>query len=176
MSLENLLHRMQATPGCKIYPPTGLPVIGELHRLPDDLRDFYQLCGGISLSENTPYSVTIVPPGKCVLANPMILGEEVAEQVRRTERDDISWSWYSIAVYGNGDYITIDLDHKRSGRCYDSFHETHALRGDTPIVSTSFTELVRSLYESRGQYWYWLQPDYHSSGDAYKYVNLQLTR
>jgi len=167
MSIEELLIRIRATPGCRVDAPTGLPVIGESHYLPDDLRTFYQLCGGLSLAENTAYSVTIVPPTKCVLATPVILGEEVAELVRRTEGEDISWSWYILADYGNGDYLTIDLDRERLGRCYDSFHETHGLRGDTPILALSFTELVIALYESRGQYWYWLQPDFASLGDAY---------
>jgi antitoxin YokJ len=58
--------------------------------LPDDLRNFYELCGGLSLAENTPYAVTIVPPSKCMLANPVILGEEVAELARQKEREDIS--------------------------------------------------------------------------------------
>src|SRR5207248_10185624 len=121
---------IQVNPDCRIDVPVGQPGIGEHHRLPDDLRNFYQLCGGLSLAENTAYSVTIVPPTKCLLANPVILGEKVAERVRRTQRENISWSWYSIADYGNGNYITIDLDQRRLGRCYDSSHETHGLRGD----------------------------------------------
>ncbi len=167
MSLENLLHRIQVTPDWRIDVPVGQPGIGEHHRLPDDLRNFYQLCGGLSLAENTAYSVTIVPPTKCLLANPVILGEDVAELVQRTEGDDISWSWYIIADLGNRDYLTIDLSQERLGRCYDSFHETHGLIGNTPIIALSFTELVLSLFENRGQYWYWLQPDFASLGDAY---------
>src|SRR6266480_5545667 len=155
MSLENLLHRIQVTPDWRIDVPVGQPGIGEHHRLPDDLRNFYQLCGGLSLAENTAYSVTIVPPTKCLLVNPVILGEDVAGLVQRTEGDDISWSWYSIADLGNRDYLTIDLSQEQLGRCYDSFHETHGLIGNTPIIALSFTELVLSLYEKRGQYWYW---------------------
>jgi antitoxin YokJ len=167
MSLERLFLRIQSTPGCRIDSPAGLPVIGMSHHLPDDLLNFYCLCGGLSLAENTPYAVTIVPPSRCVLANPVILGEEGAELARRTEEEDISWSWYIIADCGNGDYITIDLDQERPGRCYDSFHETHGLIGNTPIIALSFTELVLSLYEKRGHYWYWLQLDFASLGDTY---------
>jgi antitoxin YokJ len=166
MSIEKLLTRIQATPDCRIDTPAGLPVMEEPYRLPDDLRNFYQLCGGLSLAENAPYSVTIVPPTRCVLANPVILGE-VSELAQVEEGEDISWSWYIIADCGNGDYLTIDLSQERLGRCYDSFHETYGLRGDTPIIARSFTELVTSLYERRGQYWYWLRPDFISFGDAY---------
>ncbi len=166
LSLEKLLIRIQATPDCRIDAPTGLPVIEAPHHLPDDLRNFYQLCGGLSLAEHTPYSVTIVPPTRCVLANPVILGE-ASELAQLAEGEDISWSWYILAACGNGDYVTIDLSQERLGRCYDSFHETHGLRADTPLIARSFTELVITLYERRGQYWYWLQPDFISFGDAY---------
>src|SRR5437667_6245659 len=88
MSLENLFLRIRSTLGCRIDSPAGLPVIGTSHHLPDDLLNFYRLCGGLSLAENTPYAVTIVPPSKCVLANPVILGEERAELARRTEEED----------------------------------------------------------------------------------------
>lgn len=167
MTIEELLIRIQETPGCKIEPPSGLPLIEKLHHLPDDLRSFYELCGELSLAENTSYVVTIVPPSKFMLANSVILGEEVAELARETEGEDISWSWYILADCRNGDYITIDLDQQRLGRCYESSHETHGLVGNTPIIALSFTELVLSLYDKRGSYWYWLQPDFVSLGDAY---------
>ena len=114
-----------------------------------------------------PNSVSIVPPTRCVIANPVILGEEVAEQARRMKEEDISWSWYIIADCGMGGFITIDLDQQRLGKCYDSFHETHGLKENTAIIALSFTELVLSLYEKRGNYWYWLQPDVITLGDAY---------
>ena len=165
MSLEQLLTHIQATPGCRVEAPDGLPLVAETHRLPDDLRNFYRLCGGLSFAEHTSYSVAIVPPSRFVLANPVILGE--MSELAQLGEEEISWYWYIVADWGNGDYLTIDLSQKRWGRCYDSFHETHGLRGDTPIVAMSFTELWTFLYEKRGQYWYWLQPGFVSLGDAY---------
>ena len=170
MNMEELLLRIRTTPGCRVNAPAGLPVIEEPHRLPDDVRKFYQLCGGLSLAENTPSSVTMVSPDKCVLANPVILGA-TAELAHLTAGEDISWSWYIIADCGNGDYLTIDFSQERPGRCYDSAHETHGIIGDTPIIARSFTELLTTLYERRGQYWYWLQPDFVSLGDAYDGVD-----
>src|SRR5574340_661899 len=128
MLIEELLVRVRETPWCKLAPPIGLPVIKELYFLPDDLRSFYELCGGLSLAENTAYAVNIVPPNECVLANSVILGEEVAELAKQAEGEDISWSWYIIADCGNEDYLTIDLDQQRIGRCYDSSHETQNLQ------------------------------------------------
>jgi hypothetical protein len=170
MSLDDLLLQIQTTPDCRVDAALGLPLSEQAHRLPDDVRAFYQLCAGLSLAEHSPYSVSIVPPTQCLLANPVILGA-VAEDAQQAEGNDISWSWYIIAEYGQGDYLTIDFDPQRLGRCYDSFHETHGLVGDTPIIALSFTELLTHLYEKRGQYWYWLQPGFVSLGDAYDEVS-----
>ncbi len=73
--------------------------------------------------------------------------------------DDISWSWYVIAITDNGDHFSIDLSPERLGRCYDSFHETHALRGDTDVVAHTFTDFLERIFQllkscqSSGGYW-----------------------
>lgn len=162
-----MLTQIQVAPGCRLKAPAGQPQIEAYLRLPDDLREFYQLCGGMTLAENTNYTLTIASPDQCMPANPIILGEVATRLAHASAANDISWSWYIIADYGNGDYITIDLDPQRLGRCYDSFHETHGLAGDTPIIALSFTDLLASLFQTRGQNWYWLQPGFVAFGDAY---------
>lgn len=166
MSLESLLTKIRVTPDCRLLAPAGLPLLGKSHSLPDDVREFYQLCGGVHMAEDTQYPIAIIPPTSCIPANPVLLGE-VAELAQQAQGDDISWTWYIIADCGNGDYVTIDFDQERLGRCYDSFHETYGLVGETPIIAFSFTELLTRFYESRGQRWYWLRPDFIPLGDAY---------
>ena len=124
MLVEELLLRIQTTPDCRVDAPSGFPVIKPEHRLPEDVRAFYHLCGGLSLAEHSSYPVRIGPPTRCVLANPVILGEERARKVLRGQGKDISWSWYIVADYYDGNYLTVDLDPERLGRYYDSFHET----------------------------------------------------
>ncbi|GCE19832.1 SMI1/KNR4 family protein [Dictyobacter kobayashii] len=126
------------------------------------MKQFYTICGGISLfnGPDGEYSpLIIVPPTCCVLANPVIIGETV--------EDDITASWYIIGDDTGSDYLTIDFSKERFGRCYDSFHETHGLSGDCPVIATSFTDLLSRLYNNEGQYWYWLRPDFVPLGDAY---------
>lgn len=166
MPLEKLLLRIQTTPGCKFHAPSGFSIINERHSLPNDLHQFYQFCRGLTLGEDTKYPIAIVPPIRCVQANPIFLGD-VTGLAQQAQGDDISWSWYIIADCSNGDYLTIDLDQDRLGRCYDSFHETYGLVGEMPIIATSFTGLLTRLYKNREQYWYWLQSDFVSLGDAY---------
>jgi hypothetical protein len=159
MDIEALVNAISTTPNCSVYDPVGLPLVGEGKALPSDLEQFYSLCGGMDLFRNEPYSLAIVPPSQFVLANPVIVGELV--------EDDISSSWYIIGDDHNGDYLTIDLSKERLGRCYDSFFDRHGIVGSCPIIATSFTDLLFRLYENRGQYWYWLRTDFLSLGDAY---------
>lgn len=159
MDMRGLITRIQATLDCQVLAPVGIPILHEGHLFSDDLRTFYTLCGGIRLFEGRDYAVTIVPPIQFVVANPVIVGEVV--------EDDISSTWYIIADDGNGDYLTIDLSRERLGRCYDSFFDRHGVGGSCPIIATSFTDLLTRLFENQGQYWYWLRSDFVPLGDAY---------
>lgn len=159
MDIKTLIDIISTTPDCRVYSPAGLPTIRPGHVLPHDLRGFYQMCGGLSLFEKADYSIVIVPPEGLVLANPVIVGE--------VYEDDISASWYLIAHDKGGEYLTIDLDSKRLGRCYDSFSDRHAIVGSSPVIATSFTDLLTRLYENKGQHWYWLRPEFKPLSDAY---------
>lgn len=115
--------------------------------------------GGALLFEKADYSILIVPPQDFQLANPIIVGELCEE--------DISSDWYICATDRNGEYITIDLNPGRLGRCYDSFYDRHGVVGECSIIATSFTDLLERLIENRGRHWYWLQEDFIPLGDAY---------
>jgi len=168
--MRDLLRRIQTTPSCRVESPVGLPTIRSSLCLPDDVQEFYSLCGGVFLAEHTPYAMALVAPSSFTLANPVVLGNIIVQAQKLQGEDDISWSWYIMATCGNGEYLVIDLNKERLGRCYDGFHETYGLVGQTPIIARSFTELLTRLYENRGQYWYWLRPDFVSPGDAYDRV------
>ncbi|MCC5803750.1 SMI1/KNR4 family protein [Rossellomorea vietnamensis] len=158
--IKQLLTQVRTLPHCRIFEPSGIPIIDEeKHILPNDLKEFYSLCGGLVLFENEEYPIYIVSPDKFVLANPIIVGELCEE--------DISSNWYIIGNDGTDDYLTIDLKEDRLGRCYDSFFDRHGLVGESQIIATSFTDLLERLIKNKGQYWYWLRSDFISLGDAY---------
>jgi hypothetical protein len=159
MSVLNIIQKIKATPDCKVLPPNGIPHIEDNLQLPEDVRIFYESCGGIILFEHADYRTNIVPPQEFVLANPVIVGERCEE--------DISSNWYIVANDGKGEYLTIDLDPSRLGRCYDSFYDRHGVVGESQIIALSFTELLERLMRNKGQYWYWLENDFISLGDAY---------
>lgn len=136
-----------------------MPLLREHDVLPGDLEEFYEVCAGMRLLRSSSYSMEIVGPAQLTRANPEIVGEECPE--------DISDSWYIVARGGGQEAISIDCHFDRCGRCYDSFWDRHAIRGECAIVATSFTELLERLISGKGGYWYWL--DDHSSkyADAY---------
>lgn len=160
MKVKDLIELVKKMNDCEVQPPNGYPVFcNEEHHLPDDLKEFYTLCGGLGLFLESDYPIYIVSPQEFVLANPVIVGELCSE--------DISSEWYIIADDKNGQYITIDFASERLGRCYDSFWDRHGLVGNCPIIAHTFSEFLFHVIKNSGAYWYWLQDDYQSLGDAY---------
>lgn len=159
-AIDALIDAMAADPGCKVMPPAGLPVVEPSHRLPADMARFYERCGGATISRGGGWEWQLLPPSQVVLANPLLVGE-------RCEYDRSS-EWFVVVGDSNGDYITIDLDPGRLGRCYDSYMGCHANRGGCSIVARSFTDLVGRLLADRdGCQPYWSRPGFESLGDAY---------
>lgn len=160
MNIGELIEKIKNTPDCVVFPAKGLPKLGnKSHQLPNDLKNFYSICGGISLYISKECSIKIVEPSKFQLANPIIVGDLC--------EDDITSEWYIIADDENGDYLTIDLSPARRGRCYDSFWDRHGLVGDCPVIANSFIDLLERLFVNKGEYWYWYKEDFVSLGDAY---------
>lgn len=159
MNIKSLIEKIKTLPNCKVYSSNGLPKLKERHILPEDIKQFYELCGGVSLFKGESYAINIAMPENFMLANPIIVGELCEE--------DITSGWYIVGDDGNGDYITIDLNSKRLGKCYDSFWDRHGVVGECPVIAMSFTELLSNLIESKGDRWYWLEDSFISLGDAY---------
>jgi hypothetical protein len=128
-------------------------------QLPDDLKSFYLVAGGATLFRGSGFQFNIVGPSDLVSTNLRLIGS--------AQFGDISDSWFSVAEDSNGDYLSIDLGPAHRGRCYDSFHETHGVVGNTPIIATSFTDLLFRLLANRGEHPYWLAHGFVSLGDAY---------
>jgi hypothetical protein len=169
MSLKQLIDKVKGLADCTVHPPSGLPCIEKANLLPTDVIEFFSLCGGLNLFECESYTVRIVTPQEVIPANPVIIGEEIIEEekVKGSYDAQISKEWYIIADLSNSDYIAIDFSKRRNGRCYQAFWDTYPSMGDTPIIASSFTELLMKLVENKGQYWYFLEEAFVSLGDAY---------
>lgn len=157
--MEALIERIRSTPGCRVLPPLGPPAVGSTRDLPSDLVEFYRLCGGAELFTRALFPVRVSAPGELLPSNQVILGERFEH--------DLSDSWYIIAHGGGDEYISIDLDPSRSGRCYDSFYDIHGVAGSQQVIALSFTDLIERLITAQGGHWYWLEPEFSGLGDAY---------
>ena len=163
MGIRQLIGEIARTPDCVVHEPRGLPLVQAEHLIPEDLRTFYELCGGMSIFQQAASSVSIVGPHEFRLANPVIV------QSKRS-MDDISWSWYIVAIEQLPQYMVIDLDPKRLGRCYDGFWDIDAIVGSCPIIASSFTDLLYRLFENKGNRLYFLTDNFTPIGDAYGQV------
>jgi antitoxin YokJ len=171
MAWSELLDHLARDPNRIVLPAGEQPNVGPAHVVPEDVRAFYDSCGGLVIARGSPYEARIVGPDECVLANDVILGDNIlgdlATVVREQLSGNASWDWYIIAEVENGNYLAIDFGRTHNGRCYDAFWETYASPGQMPAVAPSFTSLIEHLYENKGQHWYWLQPGFQLVGDAY---------
>lgn len=162
MDILKMLNEIKNTPECIVYSPCGLPTVESEVNLPNDLKLFYENCGGVYFFPNSEYGFTIVSPREMVLANPVIVGELCEE--------DISSEWYIIGKDTENNYITIDLAKERLGKCYDSFWDRHGVVGECDIVAKNFTELLWQLFRNQGKSIFWFDSDFVYIGDAYDEV------
>ncbi len=159
--LAELVDKIRLDNNCIFYEPRQLPDIPGEFDLPTDVIEFYRLCGGMEIyCAESSLGFRIMPADKITQVNPLIVGELYAE--------DISANWFAIAQDGNGNYISIDFSKgKKNGFCYDSSLECHGLVGSCAIVAKCFTDLLNNLYENRGLFVYWTEPNFPYLGDAY---------
>jgi hypothetical protein len=127
--------------------------------MPDDLRQFYSLCGGATLFSQSHFPIEILAPSDFEPSNLTVLGEG--------RQDDRSDDWYAVARSGSDQVISIDLNPERLGRCYDSYWDRHAVVGSSAIVAMDFSELIRLSLQAKGRELYWTSPSFKSYGDAY---------
>ena len=165
MSIIDLIAQIENIPDCIVYPPCGIPVVQDGHKLPSDILEFYQQCGGVKLYEHGSFPVEIVSPQEFVIASPVIYKDMLDDETVETIKDDISWHWYLIGKGQAAQFMTIDLRPERLGYCYDSDWIVHPR--DSTIVALSFTELLQRLFSDRGGIYYWAEPGYKSYGPAY---------
>jgi hypothetical protein len=80
---------------------------------------------------------------------------------------DPSWNWHSVAAVEIGNYLSIDFGRVYNGRCYGSFWETDGQVGNMAVIAESLAELLRPLYNHKGEPWHWLEPGFQALGDVY---------
>ena len=165
-----LLGNMHGQPQCLLDSPTGIPTVQQGHMLPDDVAQFYQLCGGLTLVEGEFCLARIVSPHE-VVQTWVGIYDCPAEQLDEL-RDGPSFSWYVIGNGDSGAYISIDLNPSRLGFCCYSFWDSHAMKGYSPVIAASFSDLLSQMWARRGKSFYRDDPKFKSLGDFYDFFDL----
>lgn len=166
--LIDLLGKMSNHPNCLMKPSAGMPEIRPGHVLPEDLQLFYRHCGGLRVIDGEEEWARIVAPDEVIQswAGICFLTPEELEE----GRDCPSWSWYVIGCgeRGTGHHISVDLDPTRVGNYYYGFWDSFAEKGSSPVVATSFFDLVDRMWTSRGKSFNPHEPEFRSLGDFYE--------
>lgn len=167
--MKELIKKVTLLSNCRVLPSVGVVDLPKEYIIPEDLIEFYELCGGMVLFENSPYAVKIVSPQEFKNANYEILGSEiVASEIEKgTYENEISKDWFIIADLFNSDYIVIDVNKERLGQCYKAFWDSYPEVGSSTIIAKTFKELLEKLIENNGSYWYFMRDEFVSYGDAY---------
>lgn len=157
----DLVETLNKDPHCQVAPSVGQPHTQSPYVVPDDLQEFYGLCGGAVLNLGGPFSWSISAPEDLAETNLEMLGEQGL--------GDITASWHVIAREGDSSasLISIDLSRNRLGWCYDSFYEVHGVVGSCAVLSHSFADLLAQLITARGEVIFWAEDGFVSLGDAY---------
>jgi hypothetical protein len=136
---------------CVVHEPQGSPAVEPPLRLPDDVRRFYELCGGMVLFRDSATPWRVLAPGELVLAARRLLAEEEAEQVLADAPDDVASTTVVFADQGGGatdEHVVVDLHPTRLGRYYATFWDSFGLVGELPIIATSVADALRWLFDT----------------------------
>lgn len=171
MDMQSLVLRFRKSRRWLVDEPSGLPQLSRDPRapsvsIPREILQFYELCGGLKTVPRLDSDVVfrIVPPNDFKWAVERIVGRYPAEF--EALKHDRAWYWYVIGAWITEEYFVIDLSPERYGRCYYTTFYTFAQPGRTPIVATSFQDLLERIYEAaaRDRPYYWRHA---RLGDAY---------
>ena len=164
MKLQEIFELIEKDPACEVEYRTT-PLNQQELNIPSDLDEVRNRYRTVSLFTDQPYGIVLLPTHELVTTNSLLYPEN--DVIWEELAGDLSEHWYVVASSEQlSQFISIDLSPERLGLCYDSYIDTHATPGDSMIIARNFTELLERLYNSKGQYWYWLESNL-SYGDAY---------
>lgn len=97
--MRGVLAEIAERHGCRLLPPAGpaVPPSSGL-TIPEDLRLFHHLCGGVILFEGAPFAWRVSGPRELVAASPRLLTPELARQVATQHPTDLTNRCHVIAV------------------------------------------------------------------------------
>ena len=94
--LREVLREIAARADCHVLPARGPVSVPDNLMIPDDLRQLYELRGGILLFDTGWFPRRVCGPDDLVPASARLPGHEVAEQVARDDPEDLTNTCYVL--------------------------------------------------------------------------------
>ncbi|SNR14165.1 SMI1/KNR4 family protein [Tenacibaculum jejuense] len=164
--LKHLIKVITKDSNCEVFKPNTEISIDR--KIPDDLDLFFKLTNGIRLFQNESFGIEIIGKEDFISTNKYLYPKD--DIIWEELEGDITNEWFLIAKNPElAQYVSIDLTQQNFGKCYDSYLSTHGEEGMSEIVAHNFTELLWSLYHSKGKgdTWFWNKNDFKKIGDAF---------
>lgn len=160
--MKVLIERFSKRADCKVLPPIFCERLDETTDcdLPNELIEFYNLCGGIEISpESASDDAIILPPEEFKQADPIIANEEMIEIWKEAGIYESfkSKDCFVFVDIGNGNYIVVDLNKEHFQNVYLANWENYPNLGDVPVLANSISEflnlLILGLENSNDFFW-----------------------
>lgn len=171
--MKDLIQTFKNNKQCTVHRPVSISFEEDKLDLPNDLIEFYRLCGGLVYEIDEGLEIEILPLDKVSVAYPLYFDETIIEEEKKKGLFGYHafYQWYVVANCGDGYYLCMDLHPDRKGKCYEGNWQTFAMRDHSPIVANSFTELLSNILHYTNEDFFWLEDQFKSLGDAYDFIN-----
>jgi len=147
--IERIIGRLRESDLVRIHPPAGQPVFPEGIEAPNELTEFYSLCGGVDFlhAKSRSYAeYRVLPPAEVVDIGTATCLEAATELPLSC--------WFAVGEDDNGEHAAIDLHRSRLGQCYDVFHESFWDPASATIIAATFAEFLEKLFARGKSYWF----------------------
>lgn len=134
-----------------VHPSSGQPRLPPGVSIPEELQQYFDLCGGLELFLDAEYPSTVYGPASFVQAHPVLLAPLTLSEIESNiPRSEPSWNWHLIADAGTqNESVVVHVDGPHAGRCYSGFWETYPQ--DSPVLARSFATFLHALVMDEGQ-------------------------
>ncbi len=98
--LAELLRQIAGLPGCRVLPAVGTVNVTGNVVVAADVRQLFELCGGMLLFEDAAVPRRVCGPGALVPASPRLLTLRIAAEIAAQQPEDLTNTCYVIVDGG----------------------------------------------------------------------------
>jgi hypothetical protein len=150
VTIREVLHQLVSRSDCEVLPFSGMPALNQGDVLPEQLAEFYKLCGGIRIKRFNDcfYSWYVSKPTDFRAAVGVIHQGEMSDSERAFWSAHWANSFYVVAeTEGSGEVIVTSCGDRFRGLYFDGHRETFGC-DKMPVIAQSLAELIVLLVDA----------------------------